>query len=126
MSESNGKVDLKLTRIDPRKLKLRELAEIEQTLGRKIGTEISSGDLGIDTMQALLWLELRKQDPAATFEDAGEYDLGQLSDAFVVDDEDGSVDPTRTPLPASDGATSDDSPGRGNSKGSRRSAVSTG
>jgi hypothetical protein len=112
----NGQVPAppgKLHKIDPARLKLRELAEVEKLLGRRIAGELQSGDLGMDTMQGLVWVELRRQDPAATFEQAGEYDLGTLFDAFADDDEAeaGPLDPTRPPSPASsdssgNGATS--------------------
>jgi hypothetical protein len=97
----------KLRKIDPGKLKLRELAEVEKLVGRKIAGELQTLDLGIDTMQALLWVELRKQHPEATFEQAGEYDLETLMDAFADDDEpEGeALDPTRPP-PSADGGVS--------------------
>lgn len=124
----NGQIPpVKLHKIDPGKLKLRELAEIEKLIGHKIAGELQSGDLAIDTMQALLWNELRKIDPAATFEQAGEYDMATLQAAFLDEDEEvepGAVDPTRaTP---SEPATSTASPDGVSSKPTPSSIASGG
>jgi hypothetical protein len=101
MSQANGQVDLGKVRIDPAKLKLRELVEIEKLVGRKLSAEFGSGELGMDTMQALLWMGLRRQDPSVTFEQAGEYEFDALTGLLSDDeDEDGGVDPTRS-LPPS-------------------------
>lgn len=107
----NGQLQLPKGGINPGKLKLRELAEVEKLLGRKIAGELQSGDLGIDTMQALLWVELRKHDPAATFEQAGEYDLETLMDAFEPEDDEGEpVDPTSRPSSAASVSSSNSAP----------------
>lgn len=99
---SNGQ--LKLQKVDPGKLKLRELAEVERTVGRRIAAELQSGDLGIDTMQALLWITLRRQHPAVSFEQVGDYDMDALMDAFADDEEAAdAVGPTRSE-PATSGA----------------------
>jgi hypothetical protein len=89
-------------RVDPARIKLKEMTEIERLLGRRIVPEMQSGDLGIDTMQALLWVTLRRDHPDLTFDDIGEYDLGQLTSALTIQDiEDDlaelgvAVDPTR-------------------------------
>jgi hypothetical protein len=90
----------KLPKVDPGKLKLRELAEAERQVGRRIAGELQSGDFGIDTMQALLWIVLRKHHPTMTFEQAGEYDMDTLEAAFEGDEEPGSgVDPTAASEP---------------------------
>jgi len=109
----NGQLQLPKGGINPGKLKLRELVEVEKLVGRKIAGELQSGDLGIDTMQGLLWIELRKHNPAATPEQAGEYDLETLMDAFEPDDEEGEgepVDPTSRPPSAAPSATSNGAP----------------
>lgn len=108
----NGQV--KLQKIDPGKLKLRELAEVERQVGRRLAGELESGELGMDTMQALLWVTLRNQDPAATFEQAGEYDLQSLMALFADEEEDEGENPT--PAIPSDGATRSNSPASANSK----------
>lgn len=130
MSETNGQaLPAGLKKIDPARLKLRELAEVEAKVGRRIAGELSSGDLGVDVMQALLWVELRRHDPAVTYEQAGEYDLGTIMDAFADDEaaeveELGGVDPTRaTPNGA---ATRPASPGGADSKPTPASTVSGG
>jgi len=122
----NGQAPARLTKIDPGKLKLRELADVERQVGRRLAGELNSGELGMDTMQALLWVELRRHDPAATFEQAGEYDLETILAAFADDDEpqDGSVDPT--PATPSVPATSASSPAGGSSKPTRPSTISGG
>lgn len=88
-----------LPKVDPGKLKLRELAEAERQVGRRIAGELQSGDLGIDTMQALLWVVLRKHHPQMTFEQAGEYDMDTLQAAFEGDqaEQGGGLDPTSVP-----------------------------
>jgi hypothetical protein len=104
--------------IDPAKLKLRELAEVEKVLGRRIAGELQSGDLGMDTMQALVWVALCQaagvrpdaahQDPAATFDQAGEFDMDGLARLFAADEDDaevGPLDPTRPPPSAGDAAS---------------------
>lgn len=100
----------KLDRIDPAKLKLRELAEVERQLGRKLASELQTGELGMDTMQALLWLQLRRLNPAASFEQAGEYDLETLMGLFADEDEDEAegdvVDPSSRPPSAANGSRS--------------------
>jgi hypothetical protein len=108
MSDGNGQVDLRRVKIDPGKLKIRELAEIERQVGRKLSSEFAAGELGMDTMQALLWMGLRRQDPTATFEQAGEYDFDALSSAMADDEAEGDgVDPT--PNAAATSASSSDS-----------------
>jgi hypothetical protein len=116
MAGANGQVDLRRVKIDPSRLKLRELAEIERLLDRKLSTEFASGELSMDTMQALLWVELRRQDPAATFEQAGDYDFATLS-AAVASDEDDEGDDSVGPTPATPNAVgiSAVSPASGNS-----------
>jgi hypothetical protein len=109
----NGQV--KLQKIDPGKLKLRELAEVERQVGRRLAGELQSGELGMDTMQALLWVTLRKQDPAATFEQAGEYDLQELMALFADDEEEGEGE-NPTPAIPSDGAIRSSSPASENSR----------
>jgi hypothetical protein len=109
----NGQASAKLRKIDPGKLKLRELGEVEKLIGRRIAGELQSGDLGMDAMQALLWVELRKHDPAATFEQAGEYDLATLMDLFADADDEAEgepVDPTNPPASAGNGLSSSAEP----------------
>jgi hypothetical protein len=94
--------DAKLQKIDPGKLKLRELAELERLLGRKLAGELQTGELGMDTMTGLLWIAMRNQDPAATFVQAGVYDLETLMGLFADDEADDEaegdgVDPTASP-----------------------------
>lgn len=93
--------------IDPAKLKLRELAEVERLVGRKIAGELTRGDLGVDVMQALLWIELRRIDPSFTFEQAGEYDLATIVAAFEQQDTDEAepLDPTKPPPSAGGGVS---------------------
>jgi hypothetical protein len=116
----NGQV--KLQKIDPGKLKLRELAEVERQVGRRLAGELESGELGMDTMQALLWITLRNQDPAATFEQAGEYDLQSLMALFADEEEDEQGNPT--PATRNGGATSDALSVSGNSKPTLASTTS--
>jgi hypothetical protein len=97
----------KLRKIDPGKFNLAELAEVERQLGRKLAGELQTGELGMDTMAGLLWLELRRHDPAASFEQAGDYDLDTLMGLFAADDEpaDDVVDPTSLPPSAANGSS---------------------
>jgi hypothetical protein len=103
----------KLQKIDPAKFKLAELAEVERQIGRKLAGEMQTGELGMDTMAGLLWIELRRHDPQATFEQAGDYDLETLMGLFADDDEpaDDAVDPTASlPSSAANGSSSNGEP----------------
>ena len=123
---ANGKVDLARVRIDVNKLKLRELAEIEKQLGRRVTNDMASGDLGVDMMQALLWLELRKQDPATTFEATGEYEIGELASVFGDNETEDDGTPLDPPTARSGDATGESSPAPEPSKPALSSATSTG
>jgi hypothetical protein len=97
----------KLQKIDPAKFKLAELAEVERQIGRKLAGEMQTGELGMDTMAGLRWIELRRHDPQATFEQAGEYDLETLMGLFEDDEAEGDVvDPTNPPSSAGNGSSS--------------------
>ena len=107
----NGQLPGKLRAINPGKVKLRELAEIERLVGHKIGEELQTGDLSIDTMQALVWNELRKHDPAATFEQAGEFDMETLLAAFEPEeDEAAPLDPPSPPPSAASASSTNGVP----------------
>lgn len=98
MSDLNG------LRIDPDKIKLRELKELEGVLGRRLGGELGSGDMSVDFMQGMVWLALRNQNADATFDDAGEFTLAQLNEIFSSDDE--SADPLPEPADSQSDAQS--------------------
>jgi hypothetical protein len=63
---------------------VRDLGDLEEQMGKPIGTlfeALSEGDLsGLDarTLAGLLWLRMRKDDPAMTYDDALDLDLGAL------------------------------------------------
>lgn len=102
---SDATPSAKLDKIDPAKLKLRELADVERQLGRRLAGELQTGELGMDTMAGLLWVTMRRQDPTATFEQAAEYDLETLMGLFDDDEPEGKgVDPTSPPASAENGS----------------------
>jgi hypothetical protein len=122
---SNGHMDLTGVRIDPDKLKIRELVEIEKLLGRKVAGDMMTGEVGADLMQALLWVALRRKHPQTTFEQAGEFDFNQITGLLATDDDDevDAVDPQRLP---SGNESSAGSPAPAGSKPAPSSATSTG
>jgi hypothetical protein len=103
---NNGQPPAKLRKVDPGKLKLRELAEVERQVGRRIAGELQAGDLGIDTMQALLWVTLRREHAELSYEQVGDYDMGALMDAFAGEEPADGVDPTRATPTAPTGSGS--------------------
>jgi hypothetical protein len=66
------------------KLRLCEMAEIEALLGRHILEDLMTGLPAADVMQAMLWIRLRRTDPAVTFEDAGEWDSDRVNTHFAT------------------------------------------
>lgn len=84
MSENNGQEPI---RLDIRTLKMRELRDIETAVGHKIAGELAGFDFGMDTLQGLLWIALRRQKPEATFEDAGELDFADILDGITGPEE---------------------------------------
>lgn len=99
----------KLGKIDPGEILLEELAEVERVIGRKLGREILTGDLGMDTMQALVWVSMRRTNPDATFEQAGKYDLMTLTAMFEDEEVAAEPDPPVTPS-SSNGSKPNDEP----------------
>lgn len=113
----------KLDAIDPRKMKLREIAAVEAVIGRPVSGELESGALHVDVMTAFLWVALCRQagvrisaaertpEAMALWEQAGEYDLQEIEQLFKDEDEGppplppGTPDPT--PATQSGGDTSD-------------------
>lgn len=91
MTDQPTPTPAKLGKIDPAKILLAELVEAERMVGRKLGREMMSGDLGLDTMQALVWVMMCRSDPAATFEQAGQLDLVTLVGLF--EDEEVAAEP---------------------------------
>lgn len=98
MTQSNGQP----IQLDIRTLKLRELRDIETTIGHKIAQEIANFDLGMDTIQGLMWIALRRDDPEATFEQAGELDFEQLIGGITGPEE---MPPSPTAPLESDGSS---------------------
>jgi hypothetical protein len=93
-AESNGQP----IRLDIRTLKMRELRDIENVVGHKIAQELAGFDFGMDTLQGLLWIALRRQRPGATFEDAGELDFEQIINGITgPEDEPPPPNPTLEP-----------------------------
>jgi hypothetical protein len=103
---------LKLDKIDPNRIKLRELSLVEKQVGRTLAGEMASGELAMDTMAGLLWVMMLRQDPEATYEQAAEYEVGQLEALFKDEDEGGpppdlqGPDPTKATLSGGDISTS--------------------
>jgi hypothetical protein len=83
-------------RINISTLKIRELVAIEEKVGHKVAREIATFDFSADTVQALVWVALRRDNPEATYEDAGELDFDQLMQA-VEGPEDPEPDPPTGP-----------------------------
>lgn len=131
--ETNGHVELLAgLQIDPDKLKLREHDEIERFLSQRRGEPVSlvaewrSGSPPADVVIAGVWMHLRRTNPDATFEDAGEYDYTQIQAAVeateALEAADVAVDPPTVP----DGdETGSSSTTLASSKRSRSSAPST-
>ena len=91
----------KLQRIDPRRMKLKQITAAEKMVGRRLATEIETGDLGIDTMQAFLAVTIAANEGGnlkapdyleQVMDQAGEYELGELA-ALFEDEDDGSPPP---------------------------------
>lgn len=123
---SDNGLPAKLERVDPGKLKLRELVEVEKAVGRRIAGELQSGDLGMDTMQALLWVTMRRANPDITPEMVGEYDMETLMGAFGDDEKvDDGLDPSM-PATRNGHATSGGSPDVASSKPTPSSTTSGG
>lgn len=99
----------KLGKIDPGKIELDELVEVEQLVGRKLGREMATGDLGIDTMRGLIWVVLRRSSPNATLAQAGKLTLEEL--LAVFEDEEAAAEPDPTDATSSsNGAMPNDEP----------------
>jgi hypothetical protein len=123
----DASVDLAGVRIDPDKLKIRELVEIEKLLGRKVAVDMMTGEIGADLMQALLWIGLRRKHPQVTFEQAGEFDFDQVTDLLGADDEEPVEGDAVDPQPVPNAVESNAGPPASKpSKRSRSSATSTG
>ena len=63
---------------------VRDLRDVESVIERPIGalfTALSGGDMSLldaDTLAALLWVRMRKDDPELTLDDVFDLDLGAL------------------------------------------------
>lgn len=89
------------------KLKLNELLAIEGKVGRRISVELATFDLGMDTIIGLVWIAMRRENPDATFEEAGEVDFDTMMNAIEGPDEEPGPPPT-PPLEQSGGTSSSD------------------
>lgn len=71
-------------------LTLADLADVEKKVGRSFTAALSDpNDLSATTLQALVWVAKRREDPDFTFEQAGRLPMAQ-----VKVDGDGEVPPT--------------------------------
>ena len=76
-------------------LELGELKLLEEATGQKLARilrEFESNDFGADTIAAIVWISLRRDDPEATIEDADRIKLRQIAE--LDDDEDAAPDPS--------------------------------
>lgn len=65
-------------RINVSTLTIDELEEIESKVGHTIAREIMTFDFRMDTIKGLLWIGMRRENPNATYEEAGKLDFDQL------------------------------------------------
>ena len=75
-------------------LEIGELKLLEEATGLKLARilrEFESNEFGADTIAAIVWISLRRDDPEATIEDADKVKLRQIAE--VDDDEDAVPDP---------------------------------
>lgn len=119
--------------IDPDKLKLREHDEIEAFLTQRRGERVSlvaewrSGSPPADVVIAGVWAHLRRTNPDATFEDAGEFDYTEIQAAVAATEALEAADvPVDPPTAPSGDATGSRSTGSASSRRSRTSAGTTG
>jgi hypothetical protein len=127
-AHGNGQVDLAGVKLDPTKLKIRELVEIETQLGRRVAEDMMTGMVGADFMQALLWIALKRLNSQITFDEAGEYDFAQVTNllADAEDDQPVEGDAVDPPHPQSGSVSSAASPAPASSSPSPSSATSGG
>jgi hypothetical protein len=102
-------------RINISTIKIRELREIEEKVGHKVSREIAAFDFSADTVQALVWVALRRDNPEATYEDAGELNFDQLMQA-VEGPEDEEPDPPTGPAGSSGPGAAKSAPTRSSSE----------
>jgi hypothetical protein len=104
----------KLGKANTARLKLRELHQLEEQLGRSILGEIGTPAPAMDLMQGMLWLLLHRVDAEVSFDEVGELSFDELMEALGTDQE-----PDPTP------AASSKRRGASTSRTSPRSAAST-
>jgi hypothetical protein len=113
----------KLDQIDPRRMKLRELAAVEKVVGRPIAGEMEAGSMGIDVMQGFVWAMLCRadgirisatsipEDALALMERAEDLDMETLQSLFEDEDQSGPPADLQGPDPTqatpNGGGTSD-------------------
>ena len=73
-----------------------EARAIEKVTGTPFGA-VDMARLSIDTVQALLWISMRRVNPDAAFEDIDGVDTKVLAGLFEEVEEEAEADPTSAP-----------------------------
>ena len=73
-----------------------EARAIEKVTGTPFGA-VDLARLSIDTVQALLWISMRRVNPEITFDELDDIDTAILADLFEAVEEEGEADPTSAP-----------------------------
>jgi hypothetical protein len=76
-------------------LTIGEVADIEEATGKAIGDLFGEGTSQARTMQAILWIVRRRDEPGLTFEQAGDMTFAEMNEAFAITDDGGDVDPQK-------------------------------
>lgn len=74
-------------------LTIGEVADIEEATGKSISSLFDGSGSQARTLQAVIWIVRRREDPTLTLEQAGNLTFTEMNDMLSLTDDGGEVDP---------------------------------
>lgn len=74
-------------------LTIGEVADIEEATGKSISTLFDGSGSQARTLQAVIWIVRRREDPTLTLEQAGNMTFTEMNSMLELSNDGGEVDP---------------------------------